>query len=89
MDRQVNWTLAALGDLEAAAEYIERDSPHYAASLIMEILAAGRSLSFLSPPRAKGARARRPAPLRTHRAALPSHLPHRPGCRLGRMPYFS
>ena len=48
MDRQVNWTLAALGDLEAAAEYIERDSPHYAASLIMEILAAGRSLSFLS-----------------------------------------
>ena len=48
MDRQVNWTLAALGDLEAAAEYIERDSPHYAASLIMKILAAGRSLSFLS-----------------------------------------
>ena len=42
MDRQVNWTLAALGDLEAAAEYIERDSPHYAASLIIEILAAGR-----------------------------------------------
>ena len=41
MDRQVNWTVAALSDLEAAAEYIERDSPHYAASLIMEILAAG------------------------------------------------
>ena len=48
MDRQVNWTLAALGDLDAAADYIERDSPHYAASLIMEILAAGRSRSFLS-----------------------------------------
>ena len=48
MDRQVNWTVAALSDLEAAAEYIERDSPHYAASLMMEILAAGRSLSFLS-----------------------------------------
>lgn len=48
MDRQVNWTLAALADLESAAEYIARDSPHYAASLITEILAAGRSLSFLS-----------------------------------------
>ncbi len=48
MDRQVNWTLAALADLEAVAEYIERDSPHYAASLITEILGAGRSLSFLS-----------------------------------------
>ena len=48
MDRQVNGTMAALGDLEAVAEYIERDSPHYAASLIMEILEAGRSLAFLS-----------------------------------------
>ena len=48
MDRQVNWALAALGDLEAAADYIERDSPHDAASLVMEILAVGRSFSFLS-----------------------------------------
>jgi plasmid stabilization system protein ParE len=48
MDRTVNWTLAALADLEAAGDYIARDSPHYAASLITEILAAGRSLAVLS-----------------------------------------
>lgn len=48
MARKVIWTTSALGDLEAAAEYIGRDSPHFAASLISEVLEAGRSLSSLS-----------------------------------------
>ncbi len=48
MDRAVTWTLAALGDLEAAADYIARDSPRYAASLITELLAAAQSLSVFA-----------------------------------------
>ena len=48
MDRAVTWTLAALGDLEAAADYIARDSPRYAASLITELLVAAQSLSVFA-----------------------------------------
>lgn len=48
MARQVSWTETAAQDLEAAADYISRDSPYYAAAFVQEILEASRSLSDFS-----------------------------------------
>jgi len=44
MARKVIWAYATEEDLEAAASYIHRDSPVYAASFIDRALEAGRSL---------------------------------------------
>ena len=44
MAHKVIWAYAAEEDLEAAASYIHRDSPVYAASFIDRALEAGRSL---------------------------------------------
>ena len=48
MARKIIWAYAAEEDLEAAALYIHRDSPSYAASFIHRALEAGRSLSELA-----------------------------------------
>ena len=48
MARKVIWAYAAEEDLEAAASYIHRDSPVYAASFILRALEAGRSLTELA-----------------------------------------
>lgn len=45
MAQRVIWANTALEDLEAAAEYIQRDSPAYAASFVTRILHTARSLS--------------------------------------------
>ena len=45
MARKVIWAYAAEEDLEAAASYIHRDSPVYAASFVDRALEAGRSLN--------------------------------------------
>jgi plasmid stabilization system protein ParE len=42
MARNVIWAYAAEEDLEAAASYIHRDSPVYAASFVDRVLEAGR-----------------------------------------------
>ena len=44
MARTVVWAEAAARDLDEAAEFIARDSPYYAAALVREARAAGRSL---------------------------------------------
>ena len=44
MARKVIWAYVAEEDLEAAASYIYRDSPVYAASFIDRALDAGHSL---------------------------------------------
>ena len=48
MAREVKWTAAAWSDLEATAEYIARDSAHYAAAFVREVRDAARSLSHLA-----------------------------------------
>jgi len=48
MARKVIWAYAAEEDLEAAASYIHRDSPVYAASFIDRVLEAGRSLDVFA-----------------------------------------
>ncbi len=45
MARQVIWADAAQEDLDAAAAYIHRDSPSYAASFVNRTLKTGRSLA--------------------------------------------
>ena len=45
MAREVAWTDPASEDLEAAAEYIARDSEFYAAALVQEALEAAASLA--------------------------------------------
>jgi len=45
MARKVIWAYAAEEDLDAAAAYIHKDSPAYAASFVDRVLAAGRSLN--------------------------------------------
>ncbi|MGD1104265.1 MAG: type II toxin-antitoxin system RelE/ParE family toxin [Terriglobia bacterium] len=45
MDRRVIWTETAWGDLEQIAQYISRDSAHYAAAFAREVRDASRSLS--------------------------------------------
>ena len=44
MDHRVTWSPAALDDVEAIAEYIERDSPVYARAVVQKILATTRKL---------------------------------------------
>ena len=44
MAYRVAWTESAWQELEAAAEYIARDSPHFASALIEEAQLAARSL---------------------------------------------
>jgi plasmid stabilization system protein ParE len=48
MARKVIWADAAVADLDAAAEYISKDSPAYAASFVLQSLEAARSLGNLS-----------------------------------------
>lgn len=48
MVREVIWAHAAEEDLDAAAAYIHRDSPAYAASFVNRALQAGGSLSALA-----------------------------------------
>lgn len=45
MAHRVIWADAAIEDLEAAAEYIRRDSPTYATAFVSRVLDEGRSLS--------------------------------------------
>jgi hypothetical protein len=45
MARRVTWSAPALEDLTAAAEYIARDSRHYAAALVRDARDAARSLA--------------------------------------------
>ena len=45
MARSVVWTEPAWDDLEAGAEYIARDSEHYAAAFVREVRDAAESLS--------------------------------------------
>lgn len=45
---QVVWTDTAWRDLEEAAEYIAKDSPHYAAAFVREVRDAARSLRDLA-----------------------------------------
>lgn len=47
MARKVVWTQAAWADLEAAADYIAEDSPHYASAFVREVRDAARSLAHL------------------------------------------
>ena len=48
MAREVVWTDPAWDDLEAAAEYIARDSAFYAAALVQEVREAAASLAELA-----------------------------------------
>lgn len=48
MARKVKWTEAAWSDLEEAADYIARDSSHYAAAFVRETQDATRSLAQLA-----------------------------------------
>lgn len=45
MAREIIWTEPAAGDLEAAAEYIARDSESYAATFVRDVKDAAESLS--------------------------------------------
>ncbi len=47
MGQKVIWATSALDDLEAAAEFIHRDSPAYGASFVTRTSQAARSLSDL------------------------------------------
>ncbi len=48
MDRRVVWTKTAWRDLEEIADYIARDSRHYAAAFVREVRDAARSLTQFS-----------------------------------------
>jgi toxin ParE1/3/4 len=48
MAREIVWTDPAWEDLEAAAEYITRDSEAYAAAFVEEMKAAATSLSEMA-----------------------------------------
>jgi plasmid stabilization system protein ParE len=52
MERRVVWAHSAEEDLEAAAAYMRRDSPAYAASFVNRALQAGRLLRH-SPERGR------------------------------------
>lgn len=45
---EVKWAEAAANDLDAVADHIAKDSPHYAASLVCEARDAARSLTHLA-----------------------------------------
>ncbi len=44
MDLEIRWSPEAVEDLEAIAEYIARDSAHYAGAVVTEILSASRNI---------------------------------------------
>ena len=44
MDRKVKWSPEALEDLEAIAEYVARDSLHYASAIVSKVLSVSRSV---------------------------------------------
>ena len=48
MARKVTWTESAWIDLEEVADYIAKDSPHYAGAFIREVRDAARSLAYLA-----------------------------------------
>jgi toxin ParE1/3/4 len=48
MDREVIWTEPAWDDLNAAAEYIARDSEHHAAAFVQEFKDTAESLSEMA-----------------------------------------
>ena len=48
MAREIKWTEAAWNDLEEVADYIQKDSPYYAASFVREVKDAARSLTSLA-----------------------------------------
>ena len=48
MAQKVRWTEVAWSDLKEAADYIAKDSPHYAAAFVRETRDAARSLSYLA-----------------------------------------
>jgi len=48
VDRRVVWTEAAWSDLEAAADYIAKDSPRYAAAFVREVRDSARTLGRFS-----------------------------------------
>ena len=48
MARKVVWSNIAASDLDEVARYIARDSRHYAAAFVQEILEVSRSLAELS-----------------------------------------
>ena len=48
MARKVMWTESAWQDLEEVADYIAKDSSHYAAALVHEVRDAARALSHLA-----------------------------------------
>ncbi|MBU1209138.1 MAG: type II toxin-antitoxin system RelE/ParE family toxin [Proteobacteria bacterium] len=48
MDREVTWTESAWRDLEEVADYIAKDSRHYAAAFVREARDAARSLAYLA-----------------------------------------
>ena len=48
MARRVIWTKAAWTDLEAAADYIAKDSTYYAAAFVHEVRDAARTLAHLA-----------------------------------------
>jgi plasmid stabilization system protein ParE len=48
MDRKVIWSDTAVTDLDAAAEFISKDSPAYAATFVLRSLDAARSLGDLA-----------------------------------------
>ncbi|MCK4417672.1 MAG: type II toxin-antitoxin system RelE/ParE family toxin [Candidatus Latescibacteria bacterium] len=48
MAREVKWSEVAWSDLEEAADYIAKDSPHYAAAFVREARDAAHSLAYLA-----------------------------------------
>lgn len=48
MAGRVIWTQTAWSDLEAVADYIAKDSQHYAAAFVGEVRDAARSLAHLA-----------------------------------------
>ena len=44
MDYRVTWSPEALDDIEAIADYIERDSPVYARAVVQKLLGSARNL---------------------------------------------
>ncbi|MCA1805654.1 MAG: type II toxin-antitoxin system RelE/ParE family toxin [Xanthomonadaceae bacterium] len=44
MDLEVKWSPEATEDLEAIADYIARDSEHYAQAVVTELLSVSRSV---------------------------------------------
>jgi plasmid stabilization system protein ParE len=48
MARKIIWSFEATADLEAIADYIAKDSSFYAASFVIEVREASRSLNEFS-----------------------------------------